>query len=153
MTSTKAYLAEDGWVRFTGTATDTVGLVQVTLQVGSEAARDAFFNGTTWNTVWNIDRELDGETVPVVARAIDRAGQVGEINRDLVVDLNRRSRSASRWPTAIVRGQWCQSRQEQPSLIPSSRLCSSTGRPAATAAAWMCTALAGQTASPPTLHC
>jgi hypothetical protein len=65
---------ESGVLRFSGTASDGVGLAAVQIREGAQPFVDATFGNGVWRTALPV-RDPEGRTLSVVVRAIDRAGR------------------------------------------------------------------------------
>ena len=74
-----------GRVEPTGTASDSVGLEQVTIAVDGNILDDASLGASTWRYPWNSGLDADGQVYTVTAQARDVARTT--ITRTVTVDL------------------------------------------------------------------
>ncbi len=76
-----------GILQFRGSASDTVGLAAVQVKVGIRPWIDAAFSNGSWHIAYPVPAP-EGQTLTVLVRAIDLAGQSTEISRAVPVDLS-----------------------------------------------------------------
>lgn len=74
-------------MRFSGTATDTVGLAAVQVRIGSGAYANALVEGGAWRMAMPVGDDPEGTTLVVTARATDLAGRVAEVRRNIPVRI------------------------------------------------------------------
>ncbi|CAA9261089.1 MAG: hypothetical protein AVDCRST_MAG93-2188, partial [uncultured Chloroflexia bacterium] len=77
-----------GMMRFTGAATDTLGLATVQLRVGDGAFTDvAFSRDGKWHTVQWLGHAPEGQSFLITVRAIDHSGRITEVSRTIAVNI------------------------------------------------------------------
>ncbi len=83
-----SYPLGSGILRFSGIATDSVGLAAVQLRIGDGPFEDATLEDDgTWHTARWLGSSVYGQSYRVTARAIDRAGQVSDLTQLVLVDI------------------------------------------------------------------
>lgn len=75
-----------GILRFSGTADDSVALAAVKVRVGQRAWLDANFANGQWQIAYPVP-DPEGQTLTIVARAIDKAGQISEVTKNVLVNF------------------------------------------------------------------
>jgi hypothetical protein len=75
-----------GILRFGGTAGGSVALAAVKVRVGQRAWLDANFANGQWQIAYPVP-DPEGQTLTVVARAIDKAGQISEVTKEVPVNF------------------------------------------------------------------
>ena len=99
LTISDTWQLESGILRFRGTATDSVGLAAVQVQVNDMLFADAVFKNGEWRTALPIS-DPEGKTLSVTVRAIDFAGQRTTVFQRLGTNLS----SADAPDTTITSG-------------------------------------------------
>jgi hypothetical protein len=97
LTNADTWQAQSGILRFSGTASDSVGLAAVKVRVDDGEFADATFAGGAWQTALYVP-DPEGRTLTVTARAIDRAGRTTEVTQQVGTALS----SADAPDTAIA---------------------------------------------------
>jgi hypothetical protein len=87
LTVADTYGPGSGILRFAGTAQDTIGLAAVQISVNGKAFTDTTFGNGAWHTALSVT-DPEGKVLSVTVRAIDLAGRVTEISRNITVDLS-----------------------------------------------------------------
>ena len=83
----EVYHQGSSMLRFRGTAGDTLCLAAVQLKVDDGEFQEAFFENGEWSTAYYVNAP-EGRTLNVTARAIDCAGQVTEVTKQIGTDLS-----------------------------------------------------------------
>lgn len=88
-TITKAdqWWASSGWLRFAGTATDTLCLASVQVSVDGGAYRHAIIENGAWRLAYWVNAP-EGRTLATRVRATDCAGRVTEISGNVATSLS-----------------------------------------------------------------
>lgn len=77
-----------GIIRFSGVATDSVGLAAAQLKIGNGAFQDVTLNPDgSWATAQPLGNDSQGQTFEVTVRAIDKAGRISDTTRSVLIDL------------------------------------------------------------------
>ena len=85
------YQIGSGIMRFSGLATDTLGLAAVQLRIGSGPFADTTLNADgSWSTARWLGAAAYGQSYRITVRAIDRAGQVAETTQQVLVNIAAR---------------------------------------------------------------
>lgn len=77
-------------LRFSGAASDGVGLASVQISVNGAPFSDVAFGGGTWRTALPV-ADPEGTTLTVVVRAVDLAGRVSTVTRPVPVQITTAS--------------------------------------------------------------
>jgi Ca2+-binding RTX toxin-like protein len=89
LTAADTYQIGSGIMRFSGVATDTVGLAAVQLRIGDGPFEDATLaDDGSWSTARALGTNTYGQTYRVTVRAIDRAGQATDLTRPVKVAID-----------------------------------------------------------------
>jgi Ca2+-binding RTX toxin-like protein len=82
------YQIGSGIMRFSGLATDTLGLAAVQLRIGNGPFTDTTLNADgSWSTARWLGTAAYGQSYRITVRAIDRAGQVAETTQQVLVNI------------------------------------------------------------------
>jgi len=82
------YQLGSGIMRFSGVATDTVGLAAVQLRVGDGPFEDATLHDDgTWSTARSLGTATSGQSYRITVRAIDWASQINDLTQVILVNI------------------------------------------------------------------
>jgi len=82
------YQLGSGIIRFSGVATDTVGLAAVQLRVGDGPFEDATLHDDgSWSTARWLGSATYGQSYHITVRAIDWASQINDLTQVILVDI------------------------------------------------------------------
>jgi len=87
LSSADTWQLGSGTLRFHGAASDDVGLAAVQIKVDDQPFVDATFGGGTWRTALTVVNP-EGRQLLITVRAIDFAGHVTTVSRNLLADLS-----------------------------------------------------------------
>lgn len=87
LTAGETYGPGSDVLRFSGTASDGVGIAAVQISVNGGPFVDVTFGGGTWRTALPV-ADPEGKVLSVTVRAVDLAGRVSEATRPITVDIS-----------------------------------------------------------------